>query len=183
MYRIALVGGPGCGKSTQASHFFSILKSNGYKIDQIQEWCREAINDGKLPYTPWAQFWIYEEQLKKETCIPDEIDYMVTDSPVFLSYIYAVINSTIEEDNWLLVKMYEKFLSGIKRYDSIFICKRENKYVLDGTRRQSEEHAIEIDNMIINMLDYHKVQYTVLSGTVQERTEIMCKEIGIDLNG
>jgi adenylate kinase family enzyme len=49
MIRIALLGGPGSGKSTQCAHFFSILKTESVLIEQVQEWVREAFNKGLLP--------------------------------------------------------------------------------------------------------------------------------------
>ncbi len=174
MIRIALLGGPGSGKSTQCAHFFSILKTESVLIEQIQEWVREAFNKGLLPSNnPWVQFWVYEEQKKKEDCIPKEIQYIVTDSPTLLSYIYALRYSKIPDDSYLIIKMYENFINDLKRYQYIFVCTREKKYVKDGTRSQSEDEAKDLDKHIIQLLEHHHIKYTVLNGTTTERTDKM----------
>jgi adenylate kinase family enzyme len=174
MIRIALLGGPGSGKSSQCAHIFSTLKTEHILIEQIQEWVREAYNKKLLPSgNPWVQFWIYEEQKKKEDCIPKEIQYIVTDSPTLLSYVYALRYSKIPDDSYLIIKMYENFVNDLRRYHYIFVCTREKKYVNDGTRLQTEDEAKDLDKSIIYLLDQHNIKYTVLNGTTTERTDRM----------
>jgi len=180
MKRIELIGGAGCGKSTQCAHFFSILKSESIHIEQVQEWVREAFNKNQIPKgNAWAQFWIYEEQKKKEDCIPSEIQYMVTDSPTLLCYVYALEMAKRPEDNYLIIKMYENFINDITRYDYVFLCKREKEYINDGTRKQTKEEAIRLDNIVIHILEQHSIPYIVLIGKTEERTKIMRETIGI----
>lgn len=180
MIRICLIGGPNTGKSTQCAHFFASLKEQSIPIEQIQEWVREAINKGQLPMeNPWVQFWVYQEQKDKENCLPTEIQYMVTDSPTLLSYVYALMGAKRPTDNYLLIKMYENFLLDLNRYDYIFTCEREKEYLKDGTRAQSKEEAIALDKLIRSILDQHKVSYTVLKGSSEERTQMMRKMIGV----
>ena len=179
---IALIGGAGCGKSTQCAHFFSILKSESIPIEQIQEWVREAFNKKLLPYpseNPWIQAYVYEEQKKKEDCVPKEIEYIVTDSPTLLSYVYVLKNAKIPQDNYLLIKMYEYFINDVFRYDYIFLCSREKPYVKDGTRTQTREEAEDLDKTIIYLLEQHNIPYYILVGTPEERTKIMREVIGI----
>jgi len=180
MIRIGLLGGPGCGKSTQCAHFFSKLKEMGMQTEQVQEWVREAINKSYIPTNnPWVQWWIYTEQKEKEDCLPIDIDYMVTDSPTILSYIYALQYTNRPPDNYLILKMYEYFLKDLDRYDYLFVCKREKPYVKDGTRIQTEKEAKEIDDLVLNLLDIHSVKYHIITGTVEERTNQMRGVIGI----
>jgi nicotinamide riboside kinase len=182
MKRTALIGGSGCGKSTQCAHFFSILKSESVPIEQIQEWVREAFNKRLIPSpkdNPWIQAYIYEEQKKKEDCVPNEIKYIVTDSPTVLSYVYALKHSKIPQDSYLLIKMYENFINDIQRYDYIFLCGREKPYINDGTRFQTKEEAEDLDKTIINLMELHNISYIILNGTPEDRTKIMRKTICI----
>jgi nicotinamide riboside kinase len=178
--RIALIAGPSAGKTTQATHFYSITKSKMIQIEYVSEWVREAFNSGMIPdENPWVQFWILEEQRRREDCVPEEIQYVVTDSPTILSYVYALFNGTLERDKWLWIKMYEKFLSDLKRYDFIFYCEREKPYTIDGTRKQTEQEARQIDVHIKHLLDMHKITYHLLNGATESRTTRMCEIIGI----
>lgn len=180
MIRIALVGGPGTGKSTQCAHFFSKLKEKSIPIEQIQEWVREALNKGQLPIdNPWVQFWIYEEQKRKEDCLPEAIKYMITDSPTILSYPYALMKAKRPNDNYLILKMYENFLKDIDRYNYIFVCSREKEYLKDGTRYQSKSEALEIDALIMSLLKQHSIPYEVLKGTVEDRTNLIRTLVGV----
>jgi nicotinamide riboside kinase len=180
MKRIALMGGAGCGKSTQCARFFSDLKSESIQVEQVQEWVREAFNKGLIPKgNAWAEFLIYEEQKIKEDCIPSKIEYMVTDSPTLLCYVYALEMAKRPEDNLLLIKMYEKFINDLTRYDYVFLCKREKPYIKDGTRTQTKEEAEKLDNIVINILQQHNIPYVVLTGTTAERSAIMRKTIGV----
>lgn len=180
MKRIALMGGAGCGKSTQCARFFSDLKSESIQVEQVQEWVREAFNKNLIPKgNAWTQFWIYEEQKRKEDCIPKEIEYIVTDSPTLLSYVYALQYAKRPDDNYLIIKMYENFINDLSRYDYVFLCKREKPYVKDGTRIQTKEEAAKLDNIIIHMLEQHNIEYTVLSGSTTERTNKMREVIKI----
>jgi nicotinamide riboside kinase len=180
MKRIGLMGGAGCGKSTLCARFFSDLKSESIQISQIQEWVREGFDKGLIPKgNPWTQSIIYEEQKQREDCIPPEIQYMVTDSPTLLCYIYALVIAKIPEDNYLIIKMYEKSLEDISKYDYVFLCKREKPYVKDGTRTQTKEEAEKLDKLIISLLELHSIPYIVLTGTTEERTKTMRKVIGV----
>lgn len=172
--RIALLGGPGSGKSTQCARFFSDLKAESKPIEQIQEWVREAINKKQIPEgNSWSQFWIYQEQKIKEDCVPEAIKYLVTDSPTLLSYVYALQYAKRPTDNYLLIKMYENFINDITRYDYVFLCAREKAYLKDGTRSQTKEEAMALDSVIINLLQLHSIPYNVLTGSADERSKKM----------
>lgn len=179
--RIGLIGGPGTLKSGQCAHFVGTLKSRSILVEQIIEWVREAFNKKMIPEdNVWVQFWIYEEQCRREDCIPKEIDYIVTDSPTLLSYVYALFNGNRGNDKWLWIKMYEKFVMDLDRYHFLFFCEREKPYQKDGTRKQTKEEAMELDKQIKNLLEIHGCKYYSLRGSIDERTKEMCNIVGID---
>lgn len=182
--KIGLLGGPCCGKSSLAAAVFAKLKSNDITADYVPEFAREAINKKIVdPTTLSGQFVIYDEQKFREDCIPEEIQYVISDSPLVFCFPYALEYSSVynKSDRHLLHNIYLKFLDSFSRYDYLFLCCREKKYILDGTRTQTEEQAIEIDNKIKFLLDIHHVKYSELFGTIEERVKQVLDIIGVKL--
>lgn len=180
MIRIGLLGGPGCGKSTQAAHLFATLRAEGKIIEQVQELAREAINRNLLPHDGgWPQLFLHDEQRKREDSLPPEVQVLVTDSPLLLGYVYALQYAKLPQDRLLLQVMYERFLEALERYSFLFLLEREKPYMLDSTRRQDERSARAIDLLIQRLLAIHNCPYTVLVGSIEERTKTIRERIGL----
>lgn len=180
MIRIALLGGPGSGKTTQSTGVFTACKTDSVLIRYVQEWVVEAFDENVLPKdNAWTQLLIYQKQKRKEECIPKEIKYMITDSPTLLCYIYTLWKANIPEDNSLIIDMYEKFLNDLSVYEHIFVCKRGKEYINDGTRYQTKEEAEKLDRLIVHTLEQHHVKYHIIEGDTTKRTDQIRKIVGI----
>ena len=93
--------------------------------------------------------------------------------------MYALRYAKLPDDNYLIIKMYENFINDLMRYEYIFVCTREKKYVNDGTRSQTEDEAKELDVDITQLLKQHHIKYHVLEGSTEERTKKMREVIEI----
>lgn len=171
--KIGLVGSPGAGKSVCAADVFVKCKKEGVKVELIQEFAREQINRGWQINSISEQIIINRNQREKEDIVPDAIDVLVTDSPAFLTYYYALCNFDDPDEDFILSELYKDFLKDITRYDYIFFVNRVKDYVKDGTRIQTEEESDKISVQLKALLEMHKVYFAELNGDDTAVDEIM----------
>jgi nicotinamide riboside kinase len=172
--KIGLVASPGSGKSTTAADVFVRCKRKGISVELIQEAAREEINKGwKLKHIA-EQFNILRKQREKEDIVPTEIDVVITDSPTYLTYYYALVNcEDPTEEVYVLSEMYSNFIMDLNRYDCVAFLNRVKPYVQDGTRAQTEAESDEISVHLKALLDMHKVDYFELDGDESAVEDIM----------
>lgn len=185
MHKIALLAGPGAGKTTLANALTAYMKSKGLVWYNIPEYARDFINrwgvDELNKLGPWGPYHIAMKQLRREKNVPESAHGFVTDSPLFLPYFYSlkVCRSSIER---FVVQdeLYQMFLHALTDYTVVVHVTREKKYVQDGTRFQTEDEAREIDIQVANMLTMHGVRLLSVSGDTHERVKKIAKFIGVD---
>jgi len=163
--RIGLVAGPSSGKSTTAADVFVHCKRAGITVELVSEVAREEINKGWKIRSIAEQFLINQKQREKEDIIPTEISVMVTDSPAFLTYYYALWNAECPSDeNMIMTWLYSDFLKDLRRYDKIYYLNRVKPYVKDGTRVQTEEESDQIGIHLKALLEMHHVDFEEIDG-------------------
>jgi nicotinamide riboside kinase len=188
MVRIALLGAPGCGKSTLAAYVYAMLKDEGLDGDLVQEYIREHINKHKQVPSITFQSVVYERQLEKEKILPENLDFFVTDSPHILSYIYAslYIDYNDKDQVELLGDLYLKFLRQSRMaYDLVYVLDHNHPPKMDdGVRYQTSKEMKILKKGIPNFLDMHKVNYRVMDKnmTTKERAKKIVKDVKKLLN-
>ena len=153
---INLFGGPGVGKSTIAAGLFYNMKIAGYNVEAPQEWCKQKVYEGtKYPFKD--QLYTYACQNKLIKQLIGKVDYVICDSPLFLSVIYQS-----EETPLFSAYATENF----NRYDNInFLIRRHHKYQHTG-RLHTEKQSCEISTILEEKLNEFNIDYTPLnSGT------------------
>lgn len=159
---ICLYGGPGSGKSTYASELFSSMKKQGHSVELVSEYAKEFVYkkyDSKENITKEEQLMIYSEQFRRERLLFNRVDYIITESPVPLSYIYSHINYKDELMDTIfinLVKLYFRETSSIE-FENYYI-KRKYKYISEG-RFENEEQAKNVDEVIKNFLITNDIKF------------------------
>ena len=86
--RIAVLGGPRCGKTTLIQHLYVEMKIAGLNAGYALEYSTEYLKDKGMIETISEQYGIYLGQKKLE----DELsafDYALTDYATFVPYIYG----------------------------------------------------------------------------------------------
>ena len=132
-----LWGGPGTGKSTTMAGIFHELKLVGESTEVASEWIKEKVWAG-LENICKNQLYVFSKQHNKLWSLDGKVDYIITDSPLGLSYYYGkVVNESNEFFNLVSNKIHgfnniNIFLNRVKDYNK-------------AGRLQNEEHAIEID--------------------------------------
>lgn len=174
MIKIAVCGSPGSGKSTTSAHAFVLMKQQGINAEYVHEFVREEINKGWRLNHMAEQFRLMKYQRQREDILPESVDYMITDSPLFLIYYYALINTENPcSERFTLASLYEDFLQDLQRYDHIFFMVRDGPYIEDGTRYQNEQEADVIHVQLKALLELHKVKYTEIKGNTGAASAVL----------
>lgn len=157
------------------------MKDKGFNWHYIHEYARDFIdvygNDAIKSSGPLLQTLFMDKQIRLEKKPPAIADGWITDSPVFLSWIYGARNSKAEEgdvETYIALKnCYKGFLRSLGEYDLIVRVVREKDYIQDGVRSQTEEEARDLDAIITSLLDLHNVTYHTISGTLEQRCAML----------
>lgn len=181
MIRIALLAGPGAGKTTLANALTARLKDLGYRWYNVQEYAREFIDKhgpdaaSKRMSIPLL---IANKQISRERRVPKTCDGFVTDSPLILPWFYAT-NLAAEpvEKYEILTSLYQMFLRSFLDYTLIVSVRREKKYDKDGTRFQTEDEARGIDSWIRGMVLAHGFELFEVSGKTETRVNQIVREL------
>lgn len=159
---INLFGAPGSGKSTVAAGVYHLLKSEGYICEFAQEYAKELVwaHAGGLPgETPAAmldQLSIFAEQNRRLERVRDHVDFVVTDSPILLSSVYAPEKYP---------ESFHRFvLDMFRSYENVnFFLERVIPYENFG-RLHTEDEAEIVGAAMQNLLKSRQIPFEILSG-------------------
>ena len=155
---INIAGGPGTGKTTVAAELFSKLKSKGYEVENVSEFAKELVWEGRSEAFD-DRLYMHGEQNHRLMQMNGKLDFIITDSPLFLTSVY---------NNYYLKnkfpKSYNKMIDTVtletfKLYNNkIYLLERNTNYKVVG-RRENEKTAKNIDKDLINYLSKNKIKY------------------------
>ena len=141
---VSLFSGPGSGKSTLAAVTFAKLKMMGVNCELVTEFAKDKVwekNNSALS----NQIYIFAKQYYRIARCADQVDVIITDSPLFLSPFY---NQDVEIDEPLKQLCY--IISN--RYDNLnYFVKRVKKYNPIGrlqTEAEADQYCIRIKEMM-----------------------------------
>jgi len=158
--RINFFAGPGAGKTTTSSAIFALAKTQTDKnVEYAQEYIKTWAWEGRIP-TGFDQLHIFSEQLRREEIpLRNGVDFIVSDSPLFLSAIYAKnYNVSCWKEILSICKLFEVEYPSL----NIFIDRKDKKYQSAG-RFGSYDEAKKMDDYIKQFLNDNQIDYTVLS--------------------
>lgn len=81
-------GAPNSGKSTLASHLYSICKSRGANCEKVEEVAKDIVYE-KNKYKIWNQPYVFGNQLNRMVRVVEDVDFIINDSPLLLAAIYC----------------------------------------------------------------------------------------------
>ena len=176
--KIAILGGPGTGKTTLCKQLDVDYSMAGYVSDVCLEFARSYIAWYGVPTSIFEQFLLYEGQKRRE----EELNYcdiIFCDNATILNYVYGLLSCDFKnpKEVYALMKLYEWAMRDLPEYD-IFYVPREFTAQSDGIRYQDTDFAIVIDNKIKSFLDIMNVPYTVVTGDLPTRVRIVKEKIG-----
>ena len=181
--RIAILGGPRCGKTTLIQQLYVDLKIRDINVGVATEYSTDYLRDKGMIESISEQYGIYLGQLHLEKSL-DGHDYAITDYATFVPYIYGRLmlgdKKRTKKEIEILNDLYSLAIRDLPQYDHIFFVPREFGYKKDGVRWQDEEVAKAVDKAILGFLDAENVKYSVITGSTKERSEAIMKIVGIN---
>ena len=139
---INLLGGPGAGKSTIALGLGFLMKLEGYNVELAREYAKKLVYEDNLKVLA-NQDYVFTKQLKKLRDLVGEVDYAITDSPLFLSELY----NENQHDEVFFKYVEDRYAS----FNNIVVwVNRPKTYQVEG-RLHTLEEAQKIDDMLRSM--------------------------------
>ncbi|AGL00940.1 AAA family ATPase [Desulfoscipio gibsoniae] len=178
--KIAILGGPGTGKTTLCKQLDVEYSLAGYISDVCLEYARTYIARYGTPFTIFEQFLLYEGQKRRENELR-HCDIIFCDNATILNYVYGLMNCDFKSDKetYALIKLFEWAMKDLPGYD-VFYIPREFAFEKDGIRYQDDEYAVVVDQKIKNFLDIMNVPYVEITGDLPTRVEKMKQIIGFE---
>lgn len=173
---VNLFGGPGTGKSTNATYIFSELKRNGVVCEYVSEYAKDVTWE-ETQILLNNQIHVFSEQFRRQWRLLNKVDVIVTDSPLFLGLVYFNhYNDTSVFSSRFSHSISEVILSGFLEFNNMnYFLVREKPYVQVG-RNQTEDEARQIDDEVRKSLDDYQIQYDVI-GTQKEDADEIVKDV------
>lgn len=172
---INIAGGPGTGKTTIAAELFSKLKEKGYEVENVSEFAKELVWEGRNEAFD-DRLYMHGEQNHRLMQMNGKLDYIITDSPLFLTAVY---NDYYLKDKF--PKSYNQMIENVtyetfKLYNNkTYLLERNTNYKIVG-RRENKNTAKQIDEALIKYLDKNKIKYKKLS--LDSALENVLKDLG-----
>lgn len=173
--KIGIVGAPSAGKTSTAANLTLLLKNDTkYACYHVTEFATDFLQKHSHEITMVEQLIFLHEQIKREHFASLKSDIVITDSPVFLCYIYARnLNNQSPSHTLAITYIYDNILSHMRTYDCI-ILKRLRDFKTNGIRRNDPKEAKLIDDQIVNFLNDHNIRYIDATDLNNEQ---LCKQI------
>lgn len=153
---INLFGAPGAGKSTGAAYIFSELKQRGVNAELVTEFAKDKTWEGNTLALSCQEYVFGKQSYRLARC-RDDVDVIITDSPLPLAIIYNTNPALGRPFNEVILNIFDT-------YDNVnFFIKRGKVYNPKG-RSQTEAESDALAEDIIHMLDYHRIDYGIIEG-------------------
>lgn len=171
---VNIIGGPGVGKSILTAEIFSGLKREGISCDVSWEYIKRKLREKALKVVE-SQIYIFGKQQFQLYSMKDEVDVIVTDSPILLNTIYDKSSCPILKA--LILKEYSKY------NNLLYVIDRNTdiKYETEG-RYQDLDGAKIVDDKIKNFLNENSIEFKTLNGIDKETFNVIINDVKTELD-
>jgi hypothetical protein len=158
MIVINLFGGPGAGKSTTAAGLFFKMKTDKHvkSVELVTEFAKDMVYAQRMKELSENQLYITSKQHHKMERVRNQVDYLITDSPVLQGLVYTPIN---------YLAFFEPLVKEVYySFNNFNILLRRVKDFKEYGRTQKEEKAKELDRNIRALLAENNIKYWEVDG-------------------
>lgn len=153
---VNLLGAPGAGKSTGAASVFAHIKKAGVNAELVSEFAKDKTwehNNKALS----VQEYVFGKQSYRLARCRDDVDVIVTDSPLPLSIIYNY-NPALDDN-------FERTVINVfNTYENMnYYINRVKPYNHKG-RNQTEAESDALVSKIKNLLNKYDITFTEIDG-------------------
>lgn len=154
MIVVNFLGGPGCGKSTMAAGLFHRLKMEGVNCELVTEHAKDLTWDEH-----WSalqnQMLVTAGQYHRLRRLEGKVDVVVTDGALLNGIIYCDAKTPTNHFFPLLWELH-------RQYENINMVLRRVKPYHEAGRKEAEDEARAVDDVVRRLLDrehelYHEV--------------------------
>jgi len=176
---VNIIGGPGVGKSILASDVFSAIKRASITCEISHEYIKKKLREKALKAVE-SQIYIFAKQQFQLYSLRDEVDVIVTDSPIILSAVYDRTNCPYLKG--LVLKENAKY------HNLNYLLHRDENvpYETEG-RYQDADGAKDIDKKVFDFLNeegiIYKDVYGIDNDTLQTIVEDVKKLLKVESKG
>lgn len=143
---INLFGSAGAGKSTQAMGLVPLLRLAGYSAEYVSEYAKDVVYEENFTKLE-DQLYIFAKQNRRmKRVLKQGYDFIVTDSPLFLSYFYGM------KYNTLIDGLDNVILNCINKSDNINIFIERNHPYQSIGRTQTDEESKKDSEILYSYL-------------------------------
>lgn len=155
---VNLFAGPGAGKSTTAAGVFCLLKLHNINAELVTEFAKDLTWENRHS-TLANQFYVWGKQHHRLFRLQDQVDVIVTDSPLLLSLVYCKEGTSYN--------FIETVTESFEEFNNLsFFINRVKKYNPKG-RNQTEEGAKVIDATTRDILYRIGVPFEDVEGSIK----------------
>lgn len=166
---VNIIGGPGTGKSILASELFSSLKRLGITCDVSWEYIKRKIRERAMKVVE-SQIYLFGKQQFQLFTMKDEVEVVITDSPLLLNSVYD--SSNCEYLKKLVIKEYNKY------NNLLYLIERDETvgYETEG-RFQDFNGAKKIDVLVKDFLIDNNIEYKTINGIGEESKKLIIDDV------
>lgn len=166
---VNLFAGPGSGKSSLGAGVFFNLKMAGINCEMALEYAKDKVWEESFKVLN-NQIYVFGKMHHKINRLKDQVDVIITDSPLLLCSLYA--KDTEFTLKRLIKEEFDKF------YNFNYFIERKKKYNPKG-RMQTLKEAIELDKKLLKLLHSNFVTYDTIPGSIDGLDQITNDILGM----
>ena len=149
-----MFGAPCSGKSTNSAGLAYELKKDGFKVELVTEFAKELCIT-KSEHLLENQIWVFGNQYHKMKYLSDDLDFIITDSPIMLSAWYG------KKYNYQFESLYPLIKEVHNSFDNINIFLERAHSWDPYARVQSEEESNQDSTDLQNFLKENQISFEI----------------------